>query len=169
MDDRDGGQTLAAVTMSVSIRRPPDVLWDMASDVAMWPRFLRSVRGSRLISSNEYHLTTRQGTVVLRTRFDRDRLLLDHLLVLPVRSPFHYACRLVPNYHGSELVASVIMRPREADSHFRRRVSLLQEAFDDLRHVAEGPLEAYSGYDGTLPAQVMPPRRGDQPPISVRR
>ncbi|MER7455862.1 hypothetical protein [Micromonospora sp. NPDC126480] len=138
VDDTSDYKTLRPETLTVSIRRPADVVWDMASDVTRWPHFVRCVLSARLVAGGEYHLTSRQqGKVVLRTGFDRDRLILDHLVILPIRLAFFHACRLIPNHHGTELIVSSIQRPRESPVDFSSRVDRLRAALDDLRDVAE--------------------------------
>lgn len=137
MNNKADFPTLDAQSSSISIRRPPDVVWDMASDVYMWPRFIPSVRTARFVSTEEYKLTTPLGTVVLRTSFDRDQLTLDHLLALPAGLHFIHACRLIRNHHGTELVASSVRRPREAHADFSWRTNHLRLAIEGLRELAE--------------------------------
>lgn len=103
----------------------------------MWPRLLGCVYRAVPTASGEYRLTTQQGVVLVRTRFDRDQLLLDHLVVLPVRSVHLNVCRLFPNHHGTELVVSSVRRERETQADFDWRFDLVTEAVDALRLVAE--------------------------------
>jgi hypothetical protein len=137
---RSDFSTLESRTQAVSIRCPPDVVWDAASDVSMWPRLLGCVHRAVLTASGEYRLTTQQGVVLVRTMFDRDQFLLDHLVVLPVRSVHLHACRLLPNYHGTELVVSCVRRERETRADFDWRFGLLTEAVNALRLVSEGQI-----------------------------
>ncbi|MGH2601996.1 MAG: hypothetical protein ACRDJ9_21745 [Dehalococcoidia bacterium] len=130
---------LTAETLSVSIKRPPDLVWDIASDVSLWPKFTRFLLAATLSSSQEYRLTTRLGSAVLRTHFDRDELPLDHVLIVPIRSTLVHACRLVPNYYGCELVLTCVSRPREFRDDFERRVGHMRACVERLRYLVEGP------------------------------
>src|SRR5438045_1456295 len=95
-------------TLTMSIRRTPREVWDAASDVTMWPDLTRFVLDARQVASDEYALTTPRGVGKVHTDFDRDRLMLDHVLVVPVRTTLSHACRLLPNHRGCEVVLTCV-------------------------------------------------------------
>jgi hypothetical protein len=84
------------------------------------------------LEENVWSVRSPQGTIVVRTQFDAQRLLLDHVVELaagPVLIPY----RVVPNLDGSELVMTNFQSPGDSAEEYEEQLDWMAREMDGAR------------------------------------
>lgn len=97
--DDDGG-----TTYGVTIKRPPEEVFEYISNLANWPEFSDFAASFERVSDTEYIAHTTQGDIRVLADFDDKRLLLDTKVILPDGTSDFIPYRVVPNKGGAELI-----------------------------------------------------------------
>lgn len=119
-------------TRSVSIQAPAVFTWRKLSDLSCWAVFSPFVVECSFLEENVWSVRSPQGTIVVRTQFDAQRLLLDHVVELaagPVLIPY----RVVPNLDGSELVMTNFQSPGDSAEEYEEQLDWMARELDGAR------------------------------------
>lgn len=141
---REKLQTMRSDTFSVSIGVPPLFAWEVLSHVDLWRLFSPFALTVTSLTPDQFEIDSPQGKVILCVQFDRDRLLLDHVVKLSDGSAVFIPYRVVPNYHGCELVMTNIQSPGDSTEDYEVQVGWMR---DELRG-AKAFIEERYGRDG---------------------
>lgn len=131
-------------TASVSIAAPPSFVWQVLSKVTDWPRFSPfALTVSPSDGPDRHRVGTPSGSVTLRTRFDAERLLLDHEVHFADGSSVLIPYRVVSNDAGSELIMTNVKSPGDSPAAYDEqlgwmRTELVQARDWVLRRLADG-------------------------------
>lgn len=123
-------------TYSVSIAAPPSFVWQALADVAHWPEFSPFALAVAPGAAGEYRVTGPQGEVVLTTRFDEERGLLDHVVVIGEETVF-IPYRVVANLAGSELIMTNVKAPGDSMDDYEEQLRWMRDELDGAKKYVE--------------------------------
>lgn len=125
-----------ARTLSVSVDRPPDVVYAFTSDPRNLPRwsFFEAVEpvGDRWLA------TTPTDRVLLRFVEANALGVLDHDVEVAPGEVVHVPMRVVRNGDGSEVLFTLVRRPGMSDEAFEEDADVVRRDLAALRAVLEG-------------------------------
>jgi len=124
-------------TCSVSISAPPEFAWSVLANVADWPRFSPFALAVTQTSETTYTVTGPQGDVALRSDFDKDRLLLDHIVTLSDGTEVFIPYRVTPNHRGSELIMTNVKSPGDTDDEYDEQLGWMRTELNGAKRYVE--------------------------------
>src|SRR3989344_1109051 len=102
-----------STTIAVTIKRKPAEVFEYISNLANWPHFSEFAANFERVTDNEYIAHTSQGDIRVKALFNRKRMLLDTLCILPDGEKQTIPYRVVPNKDGAELMMTNF-RPKKS-------------------------------------------------------
>jgi hypothetical protein len=126
--------------VSVSIARPPDVVYRFAAAPENMPRWAVGL-GTSFKPQSDGSWIAEGGPVGSATvRFvERNRLgVLDHDVTVATGETVHNPIRVLPNGQGSEVVFTLFRRPGVSAAEFEQDARAVEKDLITLRRLLEG-------------------------------
>jgi uncharacterized membrane protein len=124
-------------TVSVSIQRPPDRVYDYLADPARfpeWSAFITKIEPD----GSAWRATTPLGTLRLQFEPRNTYRILDHTVTTADGSRVHIPMRVVPNgADGSEVMLPVFREPGMTDEQYVADLALARSDLACLKRVLE--------------------------------
>lgn len=127
---------LAALTVSVSIARPPDDVYAFLSDPPNWPAWSDFV--AKIGPSNgEWLAETPVGRMRLVFVEKNPYRVLDHTATLEGGQQISMPMRVLANQGGSEVLFTIFRQPGMTDEEFRSDVRMIEGELLSLKRLLE--------------------------------
>jgi uncharacterized protein YndB with AHSA1/START domain len=126
--------------VSVSIARPPDVVYQFAAAPENMPKWAIGL-GKSFRPRSDGSWVTQGGPVGSATvRFvERNRFgVLDHDVTVPSGETIHNPVRVIPNGAGSEVVFTLFRRPGVSADQFAQDAEAVEKDLGTLKRLIEG-------------------------------
>jgi len=124
-------------TVSVSIHRNPDEVYDFLADPANFPKWSLFIRELRQ-DGDEWLANTPDGTVRIRFTPRNAFRVVDHDVITPSDLKVHVPVRVLPNQDdGSEVIFTVFCLPGMTDAQFANDVKMVLTDLAGLKRVLE--------------------------------
>jgi uncharacterized protein YndB with AHSA1/START domain len=126
--------------VSVSINRPPDVVYRFAAAPENMPKWAAGLGTSFRLRDDGSWIAEGGPAGTATVRFvERNRLgVLDHDVTLPSGETVHNPLRVLPNSKGSEVVFTLFRRPGVSASQFAQDANAVEKDLGTLRRLLEG-------------------------------
>jgi uncharacterized membrane protein len=128
-------------TVSVSIGRPPQDVYDFVVDPQNLPRWAAGLGRSVSTVNGRWIVQTSAGPMGIRFVDRNDAGVLDHVVTLASGEEILVPMRVVRNQTGSEVMVTVFRLPGMSAEKFVEDVSLVQRDLDTLRSTLEAKAE----------------------------
>lgn len=126
-----------STTLSVSINRPPEEVYEFASNpenMSQWATaFVRSVRREE----NQWVLETLDGPMRICFVPRNDFGVLDHVVRLPGGAEVTNPMRVVRNGAGSEVLFTLFQLPGMSDDQFVKDAGMVERDLRMLKNILE--------------------------------
>lgn len=121
----------------VSIKADPHEVWAFVANLNNWKQL--SEFGKNLTQVNEtlWIAHTPQGDVKVVPMFDEEKLLLDHLCILPSGHGQHIKYRVVPSLEGSELVMTNLQTAGVSDEDYEQQLQWTMDELNNVKKIME--------------------------------
>lgn len=130
--------TFASRTLSITVRRPPQQVYDFAADPRNLPRWVGFFR--RVSAAGEHWVAeTEAGPVRLRFCAGNALGVLDHQVELPSGETVVNPMRVIANGDGSELLFTLFRRAGVSEEAFAADATLVERDLAALRSLLEQP------------------------------
>lgn len=131
-------RTLQAVRhISVSINRPPNQVYDFASNPENLPKWATGLGGSIKNVNGEWIADAPMGKVKIRFAKRNTFGILDHDVILESGVKIHNPMRVVPNGSGSEVVFILFRQPDTSDEKFSEDAKWVEKDLRILKDLLE--------------------------------
>jgi hypothetical protein len=124
--------------VSVSIRRPLDVVYRFASDGANLPRWASGLGDSVRFERGAWIAEGPLGRATVRFAVPNEFGVLDHDVTLASGESIHNPMRVLPNGGGSTVVFTLMRLPGVSDDKFRADAEWIERDLLRLRQILEG-------------------------------
>jgi hypothetical protein len=128
---------LAVRHLSVSIARPPSVVYAFASNPANAPVWASGLAGTITRVGSEWIAESPLGHVKVRFADPNALGVLDHDVTLPSGVTIHNPMRVMANGKGSEVVFSLFHLPGVSDARFADDATWVMKDLEALKRVLE--------------------------------
>ena len=123
--------------LSVSIARPPSVVYVFASNPANAPAWASGLAGAIKHVGSEWVAESPMGQVKIRFAAQNTFGVLDHDVTLPSGVTIHNPMRVMANGEGSEVVFSLFRRPGVSDAKFSEDATWVMKDLEMLKWAME--------------------------------
>ena len=130
-------ETFQSQTLSVSIRRDPQEVYEYVTDPANLPTWATAFCTSVRQAEGQWILETPDGDVTLRFVDANDFRVADHYL-LASGVEVYVPMRIVPNGEGSEVLFTLFRQPGISTAEFGYDVGLVTRDLNRLKQILEG-------------------------------
>jgi hypothetical protein len=131
-----------ARTVSISIRRRPEEVYDFLADPAnfpQWSAFIREIRKE----GSEWVATTPEGTVRMRFTPRNEFMVLDHYVTVRPDLQVYVPMRVLANQEDdSEVIFTVFRLPGMSDEQYNDDILMVLTDLAGLKRVLEGKEKA---------------------------
>ncbi len=129
---------LESRTLTVSINRPPEQVYEFVSNPENLARWATGLCKSVRKANGEWIVETPQGPVRFRFVEKNDFGVLDHYVTLASGVEVYVPMRVVPNSTGSEILFTLFRSPDMSDEAFTEDARLVEQDLRTLKIVLEG-------------------------------
>lgn len=133
----DGTALLDVRHVSVSIARPPAVVYAFASNPANAPAWASGLAGTIARVGSEWIAESPMGQVKVRFADPNSFGILDHEVTLPSGVTIHNPMRVIANGDGSEVVFSLFRLPGVSEAKFADDATWALKDLQTLKRVLE--------------------------------
>lgn len=131
--------THASRTVSVSIARPPDQVYEFASNPENLPQWAKGLGNTVTRRGADWLVETAQGPVTVRFA-DKNRFgVLDHYVTTPAGETVYVPMRVLANGAGSEVIFTLFRLPGMSDDAFAADARLVEQDLAALKTLLEQP------------------------------
>lgn len=124
--------------LSIPIARPPQEVYDFASDPANLPLWAAGLARSQLIKEGDAWIANSPfGTVKVKFAPRNPFGVLDHDVTLESGMTIHNPMRVMPNGEGSEFVFTLIRQPDMTDAQFAADKAAVENDLASLKELLE--------------------------------
>ncbi len=131
-------------TVSVSINAKPEVVYDFVSNLSNWKQLSDFGKNIEQISDTEWIFHTPQGDVRVIPKFDKDKLLLDHVCILSSGEKSLIPYRVVPNGDGCEIMMSNYKVSTASDERYAEQLKWMKDELHNIKKIMERGRTAYA-------------------------
>ncbi len=124
-------------TVSVSINAAPQKVWEFVADINNWPKFSDFARDIEHVADGKWVFHTSQGDVQVIEKFDRERMLLDTICIVPSGDEQFIPYRVVPNGNGSELIMTNQQTAGVSDEEYAEQLTWMREELENVKKILE--------------------------------
>lgn len=124
-------------TVSVAIALRPEHVWEFVSDLNKWKQFSDFGKNLEQVSDTEWVTHTSQGDVKVIPKFDKERMLLDHVCILASGEEQFIPYRVVPNGDGAELIMTNFQGETSSDEEYAEQLQWMREELDTIKKLLE--------------------------------
>lgn len=126
---------MEATTVTVTIDRPPEVVYSFVTDLENLPRW--SFFESAAEDGSDWTVTTSGGESRLRLAPPNQFGVLDHHITTPAGSEIFIPMRVVPNAEGSEVMFTAYRMPGMTDDAYAADVAQVRADLAKLKRLLE--------------------------------
>ena len=123
--------------LSISIARPPSVVYAFASNPANAPAWASGLAGAIKRVGADWIAESPMGQIKVRFADQNAFGVLDHDVTLPSGVTIHNPMRVMANREGSEVVFSLFHLPGVSDAKFADDATWVMKDLDTLKRVLE--------------------------------
>lgn len=125
--------------VSVSIDRPPDVVYRFAAQPGNLPKWAVGLGTSFRPQDNGTWIAEGGPVGSATVRFvERNRFgVLDHDVIIPTGETVHNPIRVIPNGEGSEIVFTLFRRPGVSGAQFAEDAEAVENDLNRLKRLLE--------------------------------
>lgn len=131
-------------TVSVSINAKPEVVYDFVSNLSNWKQFSDFGKDIEQINDTEWIFHTPQGDVRVIPKFDKERLLLDHVCIIASGEEQFIPYRIVPNGDGCEIIMTNQQTTTVSDEEYAEQLKWMKDEFHNIKKIMERGRTAYA-------------------------
>ncbi|HEV8575255.1 MAG TPA: SRPBCC family protein [Dehalococcoidia bacterium] len=129
--------TLTSKHISVSINRPPDEVYDFASNPENLPKWAAGLSGFIENINGNWIAESPMGSVRVEFAAKNQFGILDHHVTLPSGETVYNPMRVFPNNDGSELIFTVYQRPDMSEEMFAEDAQAVTTDLENLKTLLE--------------------------------
>jgi hypothetical protein len=129
--------TMQAATISVTIERPADQVYEFVRDATTFSRYTTLFKAVRPAGPDNWIADTDQGEMALRFAPQNSFRVLDHHVRLRPDLEVLNHMRVLPNADGAEVLFTVFQRPGMTDSEFEEDRKAVETDLYKLKSVLE--------------------------------
>ncbi|MBI4092951.1 MAG: SRPBCC family protein [Candidatus Kerfeldbacteria bacterium] len=131
------GTTHGVRHISVYINRPPDDVYDFASNPENLPKWATGLGGSIKNVNGEWIADAPMGKIKIKFAGRNGFGILDHDVILESGERVHNPMRVVPNGTGSEVIFSLFRQLDMADEKFSEDAQWVEKDLKILKSLLE--------------------------------
>jgi hypothetical protein len=124
-------------TISVTIERPADQVYEFVRDATTFPRYTTLFKAVRAAGPDSWVADTDQGEMALRFAPQNSFRVLDHHVQLRPDLEVLNHMRVLPNADGAEVLFTVFKRPGMSDTEFEEDRKAVEADLQKLKSVLE--------------------------------
>ena len=124
--------------ISISINRPPKVVYNFASDPENLPKWAAGLSNGIRKEGADWIADAPMGRVKVRFVEKNSFGVLDHDVTLPSGVTIHNPLRILTNDTGSEVVFTLYRQPDMTDEQYTRDAQMVESDLRTLKNVLEG-------------------------------
>jgi hypothetical protein len=128
---------MKSVTLSISINRSPQVVYDFVSNAENLPKWAKMFCLSVKRASGDWIVETPQGPVKLRFAARNDLGVLDHYVTVSPGIEVYVPMRVVQNGQGSEVLFTLLQAKDMPDEKFAEDLRWVNQDLRNLKNVLE--------------------------------
>ncbi len=123
-------------TVSVSIMRKPEDVYEFISDLNNWPKFSDFAKKLENIQG-KWITHTDQGDIEIIPHFNKKLLLLDSVCVLASGEEQFIPYRVVKNGEGSELIMTNYQGKTSSDEDYQQQLQWMKDELENVKRLLE--------------------------------
>ena len=123
-------------TVSVSIMRKPQDVYEFISDLNNWPKFSDFAKKLENLQ-DKWIAHTEQGDIEIIPHFDKKLLLLDSVCVLASGEEQFIPYRVVKNGEGSELIMTNYQGETSSDEDYQQQLQWMRDELENVKQLLE--------------------------------
>jgi carbon monoxide dehydrogenase subunit G len=124
-------------TLSISIDRPPDEVYDFISNPENLPKWAAGLCKSVSKTNADWIAETPQGPMKIRFVEKNDFGILDHYVNPAPGVEVYVPIRVLPNGSGSEVIFTIVRSLDMSDEKFAEDIGLVERDLRTLKNVVE--------------------------------
>ena len=127
----------ASRTLSVAIRRPPDKVYEFASNPENLPRWAKGLGASVRKQGTDWIVDTPQGQVKIRFAEKNTFGVMDHYVTTATGIEVYVPMRVLSNGAGSEVLFTLFRLPDTSDERYAEDARLVERDLRTLKDLLE--------------------------------
>ncbi|HLB66634.1 MAG TPA: SRPBCC family protein [Candidatus Saccharimonadales bacterium] len=124
-------------TISVSINVKPEKVWGFVADLKNWKQFSDFGKDLEQVNDDEWIAHTSQGDIKIIPKFDKEKLLLDSICIVPSGEEQFIPYRVVPNGEGSELIMTNQQTASVSDKDYVEQLQWMKDELNNIKKIME--------------------------------
>ncbi len=130
--------TLPSKTITCTINRPADDVYEFVSNPKNLPRWVRSFCQSVRRIGDQWQMETPSGWLGIQFVSMNEFGVLDHVVTLPDGRSYLNPMRVVTNGVGSEVMFTLFQYPDMSDEQFEKDAAMVEADLRALKETLEG-------------------------------
>lgn len=123
--------------ISVFINRPPQEVYEFASNPENLPKWATGLGGNIKQVNGEWIADAPMGKITIRMAEKNRFGVLDHDVILESGIQAHNPMRVVPSGRGSEVIFTLFCQPDMTEEQFAKDAQWVQKDLETLKHLLE--------------------------------
>lgn len=130
-------EALAAVTLSVTIRRDPQHVYDFISDPTKLPLWAEGLGETVQKRDKDWIVQTPAGAMKIVFAERNSLGVADHTVYPPNVAPVYVPMRVLANGNGSEVLFTLFRQPDMSDAQYERDAELVRRDLHKLQQLLQ--------------------------------
>ena len=127
----------ASRTLSVSIRRHPNKVYEFVSNPENLPKWAKGLGESVRKQGGDWIVETPKGPMKIRFTEKNNLGVLDHYVTIASGAEVHVPMRVLPNGAGSEVLFTLFRLPDMSDEKYAEDMKLVEHDLQTLKDLME--------------------------------
>jgi uncharacterized protein YndB with AHSA1/START domain len=128
--------------LTVSINRPPAVVYAFAGNPANLPQWAAGLGGQIINQDGRWIVQTPQGQAILQFVPDNAYGIMDHTVTLPDGQVVHVPMRVIPNGSGSLVTFTLFQQPGMTEDQYEQDAAIVENDLKTLKALLEAQAAA---------------------------
>jgi len=128
--------------LTVSIHRPPAVVYAFAGNPANLPQWAAGLGGQVINQDGRWVVQTPQGQAILQFAPDNAYGIMDHTVTLPDGQVVHVPMRVIPNGSGSLVTFTLFQQPGMTEDQYEQDAAIVENDLKTLKAILEAQAAA---------------------------
>jgi hypothetical protein len=124
-----------AITVLISAK--PIEVWEFVADLNNWKQFSDFGADLEQVSDKEWIAHTPQGDVRIIPKFNREKLLLDHVCIIPSGEEQFIRYRVVPRDEGADLMLTNQQTKTVSDEDYQQQLQRMDDELNNIKKILE--------------------------------
>lgn len=129
--------TYPVKNISISINSPKDSIYEFASNVANFPKWIAFVKTTSQQSEDRWFAETDLGQIEIAMTPKNMLGILDHSVKTQDGTVVQNALRVIANDKGSEVIFTLFRMPGKTEANFEKDANAVQGDLETLKRVME--------------------------------